>query len=391
MRYTDGKGSPDLWRKWAGIFAVAAACERKVGLRTAKGVLYPNMYGVLVGNAGVGKSLATNAVHDFLSELSGEHKGLHLAPTSVTKASLIDALAAAERRIVQPTKEPPVFSFNSLTVVPNELGVFLPAYDAEFMNALTDLWDCKHYSETRRTSKINLSIPNVQLNLFSATTPSYLNSFLPEGAWEQGFMSRVILIYAGQSEHTDLFAMFDHDERLYNELVHDLKRINQMVGELTVSEDVKEAINEWAKSGGQPAPTHPKLTHYCARRAAHLLKLCIVAAVASDEEYTVSLDHYVEALDWLAEVEHAMPDIFKAMKTGGDSRVIDEAWHFVYETHIREKKNPVLEHRVFHFLQERTPAHNVSRVMEVMVKSGLLREVIVAGAGKGFEPIGRNR
>lgn len=382
MVYTDGRGSPKLWRKWAAIFTIAAVIERKVWITTAKGKLYPNMYAVCVGGAGEGKSLATGTVRDFLENMKEKGK-LHLAPSSVTKASLIDSLATAERKIVNFKNNPSMLSYNALAIVPNELGVFLPSYDTEFMNALTDLWDCKNYSETRRTNKLSIDIPNVQLNMFSATTPSYLNSFLPEGAWEQGFMSRVILLYSSGTEYTDLFAIFENDDTLMKDMMASLDEIGQHVGELHFHQDVKDAINAWARGGCEPVPTHPKLTHYNARRPAHLLKLCMVSAMASGERQLIRLEHFVEALDWLVEAETFMPDIFKAMKTGGDGRVIEECYHFIYETYIRENKKPVLEHRIVHFLQERTPAHNVSKIIEVMERAGLMAKGFAVGGDTG--------
>ena len=381
--YTEGRGSPLIWRKWAAIFTIAAAVERKVWITTSKGKLFPNLYVLLVGSAGTGKSLATSTVYDILETLRDEGE-LHLAPTSVTKASLIDRLSEATRRVIRLSETPPLVSFNSLAIVPNEFGVFLPAYDSEFMNALTDLWDCKNYSETRRTNKLSINIPASQLNLFSATTPSYLNGFLPEGAWEQGFMSRVILVYSGAAEYTDLFATFNNDKQLYDCLIQDIAEINRMYGELKIADDVKEAINHWGRNGCEPAPSHPKLTHYVARRPAHLLKLCMIAAISAGETYMITLDHYAEAMDWLVQTETAIPDIFKAMKTGGDGRIIEECYHFIYEQYMKSRK-PILEHRVYHFLQERTPSHNVGRMVEVMEKAGLISKQF-ADSGVGYIP-----
>lgn len=382
IQYTEGKGSPKLWRKWGAIYTVAAAIERKIWIKTAKGRWYPNLYVVLVGKAGTGKTLTTSTVYELLSELA-ENANVHLAPTSVTKASLIDALHAAERKIVRPTLTPPILSFNSLSIVVNELGVFLPSYEGEFMNTLTDLWDNKVYRETRRTHKIDISMSAPQLNMFSGTTPTYLNSFLPDGAWEHGFMSRVLLVYSGAADFTDLFAEFEFDDQLRQHLIEDLKAINQQVGELSMTDEMKEAANAWARSGGAPAPTHPKLADYNTRRPAHLLKLCQIACVACGES-TITLDHFAEALDWLIELETYVPDIFKAMKTGGDGKVMEETWHFVYELYLKEK-DPILEHRVFHFLQERTPAHNVARILEVMEKAKLLEKKFGQG-GVGYVP-----
>lgn len=379
-KYMANKGSPAIFTRWAGIFAVASALERKVWIRTRKGTLYPNLYTITVGPPGAGKTLATSVVYDFLTRLDSHH----VAPTSVTKASLIDALAQAERRVVIPTHNPPVISFNSLIITSDELGVLLPSYENDFMNVLTNIYDCRIYSETRRTNKISIKLDAPQLNMCAATTPSYLNALLPEGAWDQGFLSRTMLIYSGADAPQDLFALNTYDEKLEKDLERDLRHIGQMFGQMTFTQEAIDALNDWHLSGGQPAPIHPKLAHYNTRRTAHLLKLCVVASASQSDDLVITLDHYAEALDWLSEAEFAMADIFKSMKTGGDGAVIEECYHFAYTLWVKEKK-PVLEHRLFHFLQERTPAHNVERILTVMEKAGLLKKQF-ADVGMGYIP-----
>lgn len=388
LAYTEGKGSPRIYRLWSAIFTVGAVCERKVWLTTAKGKLYPNQYVLLVGGAGIGKTLCTNTVYDLLNEIRTPETPFHLSPTSVTKASLIDSLAEADRRIIRPMESPAVVSFNSLTIVPNEFGVFLPAWEGDFMSSLTDLWDCKHYSETRRTHKININIPHSQLNMFSATTPAYLTSLLPEGAWEQGFMSRMLIVFSSELMHTDLFDLLALNDEGRDDLIHDLRQIYNLFGEIEVTDEAKLAINEWSKQGGPPIPDHPKLTSYCARRAAHLLKLCIIACVASGDARTVTLDHFAEALDWLVQLEAFMPDVFKSMKVGGDGRAIEECWHYAYTVYLKTKK-PVPEHRIIQFLQEKVPVHNIARILDVMERSKLLEKKFTENGATGYQPLGR--
>jgi len=384
MAYSEGKGSPSIYRKWTAIFLVGAVLERKVWLRTTKGKLYPNQYIVLVGPAGVGKSLCTSIAYDLLDEIRSPETPFHIAPTSVTKASLIDRLAEAERRIVRPMETPAVIGFNSLQIVVNEFGVFLPAWDSEFMNTLTDLWDCGRYAETRRTSKLNINIPHTQLNLFSATTPAQLTNLLPEGAWEQGFMSRVLLAYSGEVVHTDLFLFQEMDLEQRDKLVDDLRSVYKMYGEFVVEEDVKEALNDWARAGTD-APDHPKLVSYRTRRPAHLLKLCQIASAASSSDMRITLDHFAEALDWLTELETFMPDIFKAMKSGGDGRAIEECWHYCYQLWMKHKE-PVPEHRIIAFLQERVPVHNIERILDVMQRAELLKKQFTPTGSIGYLP-----
>lgn len=386
LQYTEGRGSPAIYRKWTAIFLVSAALERKAWITTAKGVLYANQYIFLIGPAGVGKSLCTALSYELLNEIRTPESPIYVAPTSVTKASLADALNKAERRIVKLNEIPPITVFNSLQVISNELGVFLPAWDGDFMSTLTDLWDNGRYHETRRTSKIEINIPKAQLNILSATTPAYLNSLLPEGAWEFGFMSRVLNIYSGETEYTDIFAELDHDGSAYKYLVNDLAEIYNIWGEFTITDEVKEAINAWARQGFQPRPDHPKLTHYNTRRLAHLLKLCIVASAASASDRKITLDHYAEALDWLTQAEHFMPDIFKALKVGGDARAIEECWHFAYQYFMKHNKSPVPEHLLITYLGERVPAHSVDRILDVMVRAQLLTKKFISSGGHGYEP-----
>lgn len=382
--YMADKGSPRLYAKWAAIFVVGALIERKAWLKNRKGILYPNQYIILVGPAGIGKSVCTNAAFDLLQESKSPQQILHMAPTSVTKASLIDALAGAERSVMKLNGEVSLTRFNSLIIIPNELGVFMPAWDGDFMNTMTDLWDNKRYAETRRTRNIAIEIPNPQLNMLSATTPSYLNTLLPEGAWESGFMSRTLLAYSGESVYTDLFGDEPNLGEMWKTLIHDAREIYKVFGELTVTDEAIEAINDWGRSGGAPAPDHPKLVSYAQRRAAHLLKLCIISAVATDDEKIVSIDNFVEALDWLTELEAYLPDIFKTMKTGGDHRAMEELWHFIYKEFVRQKE-AVPEHLCHAFLAERVPAYNIENILSAMCKSMLIEKKFCP-TGQGYVP-----
>ena len=98
FKYTAGHASPDLFRRWVAIAAVAGALERKVWVQTLGSKLYPNLYTVLVGPPGVGKTTVLSEVSRLWRELTDHY----VAPSSVTKASLIDCLEDAKRRILRP-------------------------------------------------------------------------------------------------------------------------------------------------------------------------------------------------------------------------------------------------------------------------------------------------
>jgi len=383
---TEHLSSPPLFRKWGAISLVAGALERKVWVRTMGSDLYPNLYVILVAPPGVGKTEITWRVRELWKSLESHHVG----SSSVTKASMMDELAEAVRRWIIKNPKPgetPVESFNSLLLCVNELGVFLPAYDNEFMNALTDLWDCKDYSEKRRHGPKNkepIDIKKAQLNMIAACTPSYLQGTLPEGAWDQGFISRTILIYSGERQLRSLFDETSIDMEKLEHVKDMLADIASLWGEIKFTKDAAELIDNFHLTGGEPQPDHPKLLSYKIRRTVHLLKLCMVASVSRSDDLTITKGDFETASNWLFEAEAYMPEIFKAMAQGGAGKVMEETWYYIFTIYSKENK-PVLKHRLIQYLQERVPVHNIQNVIDMM-EQGKMIEKRITTAGTAYVP-----
>lgn len=355
---------------------IGAVLERKTWVYTLGSNLYPNLYVILVAPPGVGKTVLTSLIQKFWHELP-EHK---IAPSSVSRASLTDALFEATRSVVRPQEIPSVVQFNSLYVASNELQTFLPIYDGEFMATLTDLYDCKYYSEKKRSNKLDLTMGAPQLSLLSATTPSSLNTLLPEGAWEQGFMSRTILVYNGKVILRSLFGEDKEDEQKFKDLVHDLKIISSMYGKMKFTPEAAAAIDAWHMKGGEPAPDSPRLKNYVTRRTAHLLKLAMIASAATRDDYIIDIGEITTGLKWLTEAEFQLPDLFKAVTGKGDLSVIEDVHYWATAIYTVEKKN-VSEARIYEYLVARVPAYAVEKLLQTVVKAGLFSKEL-----DGYKP-----
>ena len=106
--------------------------------------------------------------------------------------------------------------------------------------------------------------------------------------------------------------------------------------------------------------------HYNTRRTAHLLKLCMIACLADIDKLVVTLRHFQTALGWLLEMEASIPSVFKAMNSGGDSRIAQDAWYFIYDVWQRTEK-PVEKSLLVKFLSERVPAQNIETLINLML------------------------
>jgi hypothetical protein len=331
----------------------------KVWLKSGGGVMYPNLYVVLVGHPGTGKTRTIRKAKEYLLELPD----YHIAPTSMTAASLIDTLMECKRFIAR-MPDPPL-EYNSMLIAADELGAFVHKYDDEMIAVLSAFYDPDPYGHSRRGKDIKIKIKAPQLNILCGSTPSNLLKFIPEGAWDQGFTSRIILVFSDERIIGDDFANVTRN--LSNDLLSDLKCINSCMGEYSVTEDYRNLVNQWRERGENPQPNHPKLTHYNTRRRAHLYKLSLVAAIDRSDARLLTADDFHRAKGWLEEAELFMPDIFKAGGISADSQAMEEIYHYVLMS-----GKTVPETKLVNFARERVPAHSVVRVLEVMMKSGMI-------------------
>lgn len=371
-----------ILRRWAAIYTVAAALERKIWTITRKGKLFPNLYVFLVAPPGIGKSLVLNLSRQLLLALGDDTNHPHVSPTNMSKASLADALAHASRKIDRFREDPinPFVTFNSLSVMAPELGNLLPEYDTNMMNFLTDMWDCGAYVETKRGKDIKLEVPHAQLNLLGGCTPSYLNGVIPPPAWDQGFMSRTVLAYSGESLSRNMFDDIEGVD-LPESLTDDLNCVFNLYGEYVPSAAFKEAFHAWQGRGYDPLPNHPRLQGYVVRRPAIVLKLAMIAAAAEGADLILEARHFQSAMEWAVEAETVAPEIFKASGLGGDSAIMDETFRFMFDLYMRNGSKALPETLIYDFLKSRVAANTIPRIIEIMLHSGMLEEVVTRAAG----------
>lgn len=361
MTYTDNLESAPIWRKWCAISTIAAVLERKVYITTSS-PLYPNLYVFVVGDAGLGKTRPIMAAKNILKEIP-EH--VKIAPTSVTMASLVDAMLDAKRNIVRLPHS--MLEYNSLYIMADELSAFMHEYTGDLVAGLTTFYDGVPYSQTRRVAKINIDIPAPQLNLLCGTTPANLcGKVIPENAWEQGFMSRVILIHSDERPIIDVFNSPKKDKP--EDLIHDLRLMNSLQGEFGWDKDYAEYMHKWKTMGMPNRPTHPKLQHYSSRRFAHAIKLAMISNVDRVGDLMLTKADFEQSMLWLEEAEKNMPNIFSGGSGSADSRAFDEILYF-----IQQHPNGVEEHKIINYARTQLEySSNVVRMFELLEKSGMI-------------------
>lgn len=368
----------DSLRLWAGITALSGLLERRVWTTTVRGPLYPNLFVLLVTPPGIGKTLIIDPVTDIWRQTDQ----LHVAPDNMSKAAFLDVLQDSGRMIKVPG-ELEMLNYHALNISASEFGVLCPAHDMEYLSVLTSIYDCRpNFRDNKRSrDKNQIDIRNPHINLLAGTQPDYLAQFLPDVAWGQGFMARVILVYDDSVLDFDMFG--EHvklDKNLKAKLNEDAKAILEIVGNIAWTQEAQDQFRSWATGGYQPVPAHLKLKHYNVRRGFYALKLALISAVSYGHKEIQKKD-IMRAITWLTDVEAKMPEIFKAMKGNSDYGLLQELQLFVTQVFISGGK-PLAESRLVRFLAERTASWNIPKIIEAAEKSGLIQKKL---GPNGFE------
>ncbi|MDR3572255.1 MAG: hypothetical protein P4L50_00200 [Anaerolineaceae bacterium] len=362
---TANLGTPKIFRRWTAISIIAAALEQKVWIISGRRPLHPNLYIFLIAHPGVGKTRTINEGR----RLCGDLPEFHLAPVSMTFASLVDALLLAERKLIRQPEG--TTAYNSMYICADELGAFVHKYDPEMTNGLSAFYDPTPYQQTRRGTQghgIDIQIPSPQLNILAGSTPQNLMGFMPDTAWGQGFSSRIIMVFSDERIQVDDFADFGPPRTA--DLVHDLKIINDLYGEFTITAPYKEAVNDWRAHDEKPIPAHPRLIHYVVRRRVNVYKLSMIASIAANNSLALTEKDFFTGLEWLLQAENFMEDIFKAGAVNADASAMDEIQHFIM---VSDLGTGVAERRIVNFARERIPISSILNVIKVMEGAGQIK------------------
>jgi len=352
--------TPEIFRRWAAITSVGAVIERKMWIDTGT-PMFPNLYTILIGPSGKGKTRVIDCANDILREI----ENFHFAPTSVTRASLIDIMAESKRQLPFKGKDREMVEYNTLYVSIDEFSSFMPEYNSDIVSALTKFYDGNWYKEAKRVGHVRHDIDKPNMSILTGSTPTNLMRVLKQSIWSQGFTGRTFMVFS--DEDKDFNPLARRGIEKLTSLEHDIQVIFSLYGEVSWTDEYNELQDEWFMNGSEP-PDHPLLNDYNARRKSHLYKLSMISSADRGDDYTLRKEDFVRAKGWLTEVEMEMTKVFESGYTTQDRQIMDELIAFL------KREGPqtwrALERKASYMCE----SYKLDKVLELMVSSGQIRD-----------------
>lgn len=205
---TKGMATPTRMCIWAALSQVSAALKRDAWISWYPGCFYGNVYVVLIGPP---RWNAKSTIIDDYTDpiLRGYVK--HLPPELVARKTpqVFRSKTTPEGlfyALTQPTKvytKSPdgkdievTIPWSNAVLLLSELGTFLgkQKYNEGLIQKLTDLYSCKAEDDETTKGGGTIKTRDTYVSLLGASTPAALEACLPESAFTDGFLSRLIIV-----------------------------------------------------------------------------------------------------------------------------------------------------------------------------------------------------
>lgn len=281
QRYLDYVGdteSPLLYHRWTSLSIIGALLGRNTWLPMGHSVIYPNMYIQLMGAPGTRKSTAIGIGRRVLKSVGYNR----FAPDRLSKEQFLREMIPPEIELSEEDADLSILvtdKAGEIFVVAEEFGDFLGQGNMEFATLLTKLWDNPaEYTHPKIHGK-SVVVTKPTVNMLSGNTVQGLALTIPPEGIGNGFMSRLLFVYADETGHKITFPP-PPDECIGDELAKHLEELKERVkGPMDKSKAAMHLLDRiYREFMGM---SDSRLKYYSTRRFTHLLKLCMIFAAAS--------------------------------------------------------------------------------------------------------------
>lgn len=324
MEYSAFAQAPEKFLKWSALSVIAGALERKVWLSNGAATFYPNLYVMLIGDAGTRKSSSAHLAVEILREV----QGIRFIAPRINEASFMHALLlAGEKKFFEYQGEKYKHSAGYLyaseaattfTAMYQGGGVVIPLTDVFNCEPLGWSHDQGWAKHTLKDGIINVFNPCV--NMLACSTPAWFtNTVMTRLDAEAGFGSRLLIVVQkerlqrafGWTETTAT------NHKLKMELVNDLRHINKLQGPFSIDSTFRVAyarLDERLNKHLLSEVISPLMTGYYERKLTHSTKLAMCLSASKKDELLLTADDLYEAWDLVTTLEEQMTKAYSALE-----------------------------------------------------------------------------
>lgn len=309
-----------VWYGTVGIFL-----NRKVWMGDFDCALFPNLYIVNVGLAGIGKTLGVVRGRKLILSIDDlearpvvgkngiryQPKLIKTAADSTNFSALMEEMSKATRAGKRPHNNKMLpYPFTPFAIVEDELSaLFREKEGSQISKAMLKLYDCENYEYYTRMHGME-TVFNPCVSMLASTTPSFLQWAHDTGIFSDGFSSRTIWIFEGRSrfETPRIDTLTAEQLELQEQLKKRLRKIYSIVGQVIEPPAVRTFVDKYFFDNLVPAKelSGGFMRDYFSRKMTHIHKLAMCIHFSDSDELTLTIDDYTRAIELIDDIEPKM-------------------------------------------------------------------------------------
>lgn len=337
MFYASENEANEKYHMWACLATISVALSRRVWISQGDWKVYPNVYLLFVGDPASGKStalrLAEKLVHRFTK--------YPVAPSAITREALFKLMGESKHSF---TYQNETVQFSPMTVMSDELVLFLGAEPVRMIDFMTAVWDAEGAFTNATKNKGVDSVTNPCLVFCGLLTPSSLDSMQTAKLVSGGFSRRVLPVCSnsrGKPKPRPVFSA-EH-EAARNRCVDYAKRVQELVGPFQWTPQAAAWFDNWyinTKDRIMRSVTCEVMKRYWAARDNLLIKVAMLISITNSLELILDTESLIKADQMLTDLEDDISMIFGGGGRNELSTITKNILRFVVEQAAR---GPVLE------------------------------------------------
>ena len=365
--YTSSFEPPQLFNRWLGLVALSTATQRQIYLPDAFSRIWPNLFVVLCGPSGTGKTQAMRAMFPVLEGL-----GIRRSPDKATAAYLARDLSesAVNDKLTEAWKTPYLIWAEEL---PSFMG--MDAAKSGMFADLTALYDSPDKWFKGTTTQGESIIPYPFVCMVAGTTPQGLHDVLPLSTVGQGFTSRVVFPYAGYSQKRVPFKVWGKkEEAALLMLQKDLVVISKLQGSMSFSQAAKVQWEQYYNERKMPTDEFDdeRLRGYSARKPLNIQKIAMLVSLSRGDDLIITGPDLNKSILMQHELDAGMYAVFAELT----SSPINSAYKIALE-HLEKATDHTLTHaELMRKLCHRLDAKQFAMMIDGLVQTEQIDKIV---------------
>lgn len=332
LQYVGNTECGDTYHRWSILTSVGALLGRNFHVHHGHFTVHPNLYVMLLGEAGARKSTAIKIVKGLI-----KHTGYsHIAADKTTKEKFLLDLSGEEEEISPSAKSknaaeildrnlwgdddsellsrPSALSF----IMADEWNEFTSLGNIEFYSMLGNLWDYEGIYKNRIKTGKSVSINNPTISILAGNTATGFALAFPSEIIGQGFFSRLLLIHGETTGRKISFPQKPSEEATKEMAEYLIAIMTKCQGPAHLDSDAQYLLDKIYNE--YTGLEDVRFRSYSNRRFTQLMKLSLICA-ATRLSCEIQGQDVVLANTVLTQAEHYMPKALGEFGKGKHSDV----------------------------------------------------------------------